>query len=164
MLKVCATCKVQKESSEFYKKTRFRNYPGTRAAYAHECKVCILDARRELYRQDPQKRKASDRKQHLRLYGLTTEGYNELFMSQEGRCGGCKTHQNEFNRHFCVDHDHETGKVRGLLCVGCNLILGYAQDQEQILFNLVEYLKSHSPGLADNNTSIVEYKFPKKVG
>lgn len=60
-------------------------------------------------------------------YGLKPSEYKELFESQDGRCGICKVHQDEFHRRFHLDHDHETGEVRGLLCPGCNTSLGAHQ-------------------------------------
>jgi hypothetical protein len=42
---------------------------------------------------------------------------------------------------LCVDHDHNTGKVRGLLCLNCNMVLGLVYDNTQTLLNLVAYLK-----------------------
>ncbi len=63
-----------------------------------------------------------------------------MFELQEGKCLGCYRHQSKLKRPLCVDHCHVTGKVRGLLCVSCNLMLGYANDNTQVLANLIKYL------------------------
>lgn len=164
MLIKCTRCNSEKDNSEFYKKSRYRKYPTSKAGYSATCKKCILAEREEYYLLNPEKRVAADRKQHLKRYGLTPEAYNELFFKQNGRCEGCKQHQNDFNRNFAVDHDHSTGKIRGLLCVGCNLILGYAEDNSVVLLNLIKYLDSNNSELADNNSSVVDIKSAKKVG
>lgn len=73
-------------------------------------------------------------------YGITTERYNELFQKQNGKCAVCKKNQTDFKRAFAVDHDYKTGKIRGLLCVNCNMALGYIKDEVFILEELLKYL------------------------
>ena len=74
-----------------------------------------------------------------------------LWEEQDGRCAGCITpftlpwertkHADHFSREYvCVDHDHLTDEVRGLLCGKCNIILGKADDRVDILQNLITYL------------------------
>lgn len=74
-------------------------------------------------------------------YGITEEGYNALLRTQGGVCAtckrGCKTH-----RRLSVDHDHETGEVRGLLCMNCNAALGLVGDDVTVLRSLIEYLEN----------------------
>jgi len=84
---------------------------------------------------NPEKRKKNQLK---RDYGITLEIYKEMFNKQNGRCAICK---NEF-KTLCVDHDHLTGKIRGLLCHKCNLILGYSGDNIIILKNSIKYLNN----------------------
>ena len=57
-----------------------------------------------------------------KLYGLTLESFDEMLKAQGGVCAICK--QTDKTGKFLVDHDHETGKVRGLLCRRCNHIIG----------------------------------------
>jgi hypothetical protein len=61
----------------------------------------------------------------IRKYGITLETYVLLFEKQKGRCAICGRSQKDFKRRLAVDHDHETGKIRGLLCVGCNNLVGH---------------------------------------
>lgn len=59
---------------------------------------------------------------HLRrTYNLTEEQYSNMLLSQNGRCLICKKEKDK----LCVDHNHETGEIRGLLCVKCNSNLGW---------------------------------------
>lgn len=57
-----------------------------------------------------------------------------------GFCFICGITQDKLKRGLCVDHDHKTGKIRGLLCSPCNFILGFAKDEIEILTNAVAYL------------------------
>ena len=61
-----------------------------------------------------------------------------MYNNQNGCCAVCGKHQSEFKRIFDVDHDHVTGKVRGLLCRSCNTGLGYYETKKD-LFKI--YLK-----------------------
>lgn len=72
------------------------------------------------------------------LYGITIKDYADILIEQEGACAICgKIPENR----LCVDHDHNSGKVRGLLCNKCNLGLGYFGDDLAIIMNAVIYLQ-----------------------
>jgi hypothetical protein len=73
-------------------------------------------------------------------YGLTPEDYTQLLVSQQHRCKICNSIL-EPGRKTCVDHDHITGKVRGILCNSCNLVLGHARDRSEVLEAAIIYLK-----------------------
>lgn len=83
-------------------------------------------------------------KQHYlkKHYNITLDDYNALFETQKGCCAICGEHQKYFKRSFAVDHNHETGKIRGLLCSKCNTTLGNVHDDISILENAIKYLKS----------------------
>lgn len=76
------------------------------------------------------------------VYGITTEEYNKLFEKQKGSCFGCGVHHKDLKRGLLIDHCHTTGKVRGLLCDGCNKALGCIKDNCETLYNLINYLKN----------------------
>ncbi len=61
-------------------------------------------------------------------YGLTAEEYEAILESQGGGCAICEKTPEEAGKRLSVDHDHETGDVRGLLCQSCNLALGMIED------------------------------------
>ena len=70
----------------------------------------------------------SQRRNNLkRLYGITVEQYEQLLTKQRGVCAVCGKRNKKIRLH--VDHDHVTGKVRGLLCTGCNLSLGRLENK-----------------------------------
>lgn len=78
----------------------------------------------------------------LRKYGLTRESYDTLLSRQEGTCAICKDNTaGSDSRRFHVDHDHDTGAVRGLLCSRCNQMIGYGRDNPAILLAASLYLE-----------------------
>lgn len=80
------------------------------------------------------------KERHLRnRYAITVERYNEIFEEQKGVCKICGTPPN--GKDLVVDHDHMTGKVRGLLCFSCNFGLGEFKDDEIRLLSAVDYLR-----------------------
>lgn len=76
-------------------------------------------------------------KPRLYKYGLESEEYKQLLIEQAGRCKIC---QRAGGRKLVIDHSHETGKVRGLLCHSCNTALGKFQDSPVILMEAINYL------------------------
>jgi len=75
---------------------------------------------------------------------MTIEQYDEMLLNQNNCCGICKKHISEIistkKFNFCVDHDHNTGRIRGLLCDKCNRGIGLLCDDIDILINAIEYL------------------------
>jgi hypothetical protein len=77
---------------------------------------------------------------HIRAnYGLTLNQYDELLIEQSGRCAICCC----VTEDLFVDHDHSSGKVRGLLCVNCNFLIGHAGDDSITLELSIAYLKKN---------------------
>jgi len=79
-----------------------------------------------------------------KAYGVDKEMYEAFLIEQKFCCAICGKHQTEFKKSLCIDHSHLTGKVRGLLCSSCNLILGHAFDKPDILEKAIAYLKAKS--------------------
>lgn len=75
-----------------------------------------------------------------RLYGISGEEFAALLASQNGRCAICGTDAPGGKGAFHVDHCHDTGRVRGLLCHHCNLMLGNAKDDPARLAAAIRYL------------------------
>ena len=72
----------------------------------------------------------------MRTYGLTMEQFDAMIIGQLGRCGVC----GDALKKPCVDHDHKTGRIRGLLCVRCNVFLGLYDDKPWVVDGLLKYL------------------------
>jgi hypothetical protein len=74
-------------------------------------------------------------------YKITLVEYNQMLVKQNNKCAGCLTDKAELKQALAVDHDHKTGKIRGLLCTKCNRALGFCNDNPNTLLKLIEYLK-----------------------
>ena len=75
----------------------------------------------------------------LKSYGLSQQAYQDLIAHQSNKCALCYRSFDEFTPH--IDHDHATGKVRGLLCMKCNTALGVLGDSVEALERVLRYLK-----------------------
>ncbi len=82
----------------------------------------------------------------IKTYGITLEQYISMYDRQEGRCGnlGCENELNLKKASTHVDHDHKTGKVRSLLCSGCNAALGFLKENTNRANGLANYISKHS--------------------
>jgi len=107
-----------------------------------------VKVQRAAYRASPEG-KAKHRELDLKQYGLTNAQTVEMLAIQGNRCAICRT-DNPGGRHYWhVDHDHETGLVRGLLCNRCNLGLGHLRDSVDLLQRAIAYLEEAKRYLAD---------------
>ena len=84
---------------------------------------------------------------NLRKYGLTVATYEALATSQNGSCAICKSGC-VTGKRLAVDHCHESGRVRGLLCFACNTSLGKLKDSPAVLATALRYLAKHGKALA----------------
>jgi len=82
-------------------------------------------------------------KWQLKKYNLTVRDYKQLLLIQQNRCAICRSKSSKKNFYFRlqVDHNHKTGKVRGLLCGNCNTALGKFQESEEFLQQAIRYLR-----------------------
>lgn len=79
-------------------------------------------------------------------YGISPMQYDMLLEKQHDACAICHAIRADSGRkrRFCIDHDHATGKVRGLLCNRCNRVLGMVSDSRKLLLALDSYLNEHT--------------------
>lgn len=121
-MKKCSGCKTIKEDCEFHRGTTY-------------CKPC-----RKQYRIAHSN---FDRDQGYNLrknYGISVEEFDALAESQNNMCAICGVGIPHGRGNWHVDHDHKTGKIRGLLCHHCNVGLGYFKDSMDNLNNAILYL------------------------
>lgn len=96
-----------------------------------------------------------DRKYHRnyayqRKYGITIEEYEVILKTQDGHCLFCSANRSSTGKRLAVDHNHKTGKIRGLLCFKHNTVIGALEQQPGLLDSIVKYLK-------DNNNENAKY-------
>jgi hypothetical protein len=143
--KYCTRCKEIKSLSEFFKSNRSKD------GFYWTCRTCTNEVNGiwASKNQKDAKRIASGaaRRAHVRRkYNLTDAEYKELVVAGKGLCSACKspeiiTHKNGKVWELCVDHDHVTGKVRGLLCHACNRAAGAINDDPARLRQIADYLE-----------------------
>lgn len=129
------TCGEEKLATEFYMRDK---KTGRRHSACKECDKARVKARHQT---NPQRTKNNDLK---RMYGITLQEHQEMYENQSGRCAICKKEGDGKWKKLCVDHDHETGKVRQLLCRRCNMVLGQVYDNISLLEEHIKYLKKHN--------------------
>ncbi len=159
MQKICAECKIPKNIEEFGKDKYNKD------GLNYDCKLCKNKKARIRNKVNPQQTKArskrnastraawyktkpgieSSRRAHLkRKYNITLEDYNKLLDKQNSVCAICgRTEMNNANKVLCVDHNHNTGAIRGLLCGLCNSGIGHFQDDIILIRKSISYLKQY---------------------
>lgn len=110
---------------------------GRMAGYCREHQLAY-DREYQAKNREKINRQHRDRELH-NLYGLTRRDFNLIIALQGGGCAICQTPED-----LCVDHDHQTGKVRGILCRTCNLGIGKLGDQLEGVKRAAEYLQACS--------------------
>ncbi len=100
-----------------------------------QSKEIMAEQQRKWHKKYPEKEK----EYRLRKkYDLTFERVDEMLIAQNHRCEICSKSLIETRR--CIDHDHKTGKVRGILCHDCNIGLGEFKEDVKLLQNAIIYL------------------------
>lgn len=158
MNKICPNCGLEKDLSDFSKD---KHKKSGRCSW---CKVCVKSRninnfkiqkvyKDRYYQENKERLLLWQRERNLSnpdfrrnnylisVYGITIDDYNRMFEEQNGCCAICGIHQSEFKTRFHIDYNHETGKIRGLLCNKCNQGLGLFQDSSELLSLASEYLK-----------------------
>jgi hypothetical protein len=135
--KWCSTCQQWLPLSEFGKNKT------TASGLQDRCKTCSNTLAR------PRKPRTKEQRLKARLktkYGITLEEYDQMLKAQNGKCAICGTRKsgNKQTNRLAVDHDHETGFIRGLLCSACNSGLGNFKDKTQFLAKAILYLETHN--------------------
>ena len=128
-LKTCSKCGEEKPTNDFY-------------PYRPACKVCLRAAQRRQRAARPNYHRASNLKQR---YGISLDEYHSIIANQNFACPICQVEISETlgykgKRLVVVDHNHDTGEVRGILCWSCNLMLGHARESTDILYKAIVYL------------------------
>jgi len=140
--KQCSKCLTCKPLSDFSSR------PANRDGYQGSCKRCACDQQQARNRIDPSRTARNRRNsQLLNDYGISVDDYERMLMEQQGLCACCRqsetyVHSNGKVYALSVDHDHATGKIRGLLCHACNRAIGLLGDSVDRLQAAIDYLKA----------------------
>ena len=161
--KRCRICGETRPLEDFHRAS------GMRDGHRGECRLCYREIARARYRQDPAKSIAAVKRwqqenaerlnayrrarrelpevkrqsrdgYYRRTYGISADEVDEMLESQNGRCAICGE-KPERLASMHVDHDHERGHLRGLLCLSCNQGLGQFRDDPAMLLRAIVYLR-----------------------
>lgn len=176
--KICVRCKVEKDISEFHNRKRSKD------GKAFACAECInYGTRNSPNRKKHQKAWNEKRKGYhkeyyeknkimwlnrgrenylIRTFGITQKQFDEMLESQGGVCAICGKQERVYTpglvinetRRMCIDHDHKTGKIRGILCYACNVSIGRFDDNPETLRRAAEYLEKFRE--SDSDTNLVQ--------
>lgn len=139
--KYCPKCKRIKKLDKFNK---------SNGGFSSHCTLCCRDLSKKYY--DPKKNseKYNDNKDAVRndrlkrKFGITLKEYNEKLISQEEKCAICGKVVEDNGKALAVDHNHNTGEVRGLLCNNCNAAVGFVGENIDIAKKMIKYLERWS--------------------
>ena len=132
--RVCKSCGARKLITEFH-------WAGKKTCRRRLCKTCQHEQQREAKARNPSVYKARAREAHLRKsYGMGHVDYLLLRGEQAGLCPICR---GPLPDPAHIDHCHETGRVRGLLCLKCNIGIGSFDDRVEVLIWAAAYLSKH---------------------
>jgi hypothetical protein len=121
--------KIHEYSINYYKKTKEKMKESTHVYYKENRKKII---------------KYSQKYNLQKVYNLTEKEYEQMFIIQDFKCSICGREQDlKWKRRLAIDHDHLTGKIRGLLCHHCNMGLGQFFDDPFLLRKALKYLLKH---------------------
>lgn len=161
MTKTCTTCGIEKDETSFdwqsakherrvarCKTCRKKYVKGYRRKYPKARRIIDKRHREARKERDPIGYQRDCRRMKLKQsFGLTLEQYNSMLAVQNSVCAVCGGPQTAMYKGrilpLAVDHDHQTGKIRGLLCGRCNCGLGQFQDDPIRLQKAIVYLKYH---------------------
>lgn len=108
------------------------------------CKICCAEEQKFFHIANPVARRRVMKKANIKAnFGVTLDDKEDLINFQGRCCAVCggNTPSKNLKRGWALDHNHETGEIRGVLCYNCNVGLGMAKDSEDILLKMIAYLK-----------------------
>lgn len=134
--KRCSLCHKIKDIGEFYIRNNRKHNRTSR------CGQCLNKIMREKY--NPELMRGYDL---MKLYGITHKDYLRMLKQQDGKCAICNRPEPEVTKKhkkfLCIDHDHKSRIVRGLLCDSCNRGIGLLKDDPAILSSAISYLQNY---------------------
>jgi hypothetical protein len=156
--KLCVVCKEWLNwENDFYLRSNRTDSVQTK------CKKCWNKDRENRRKRDPEKYKSNLRNRKLKQkFGITLDIYNDMFNKQKGLCFICQQNTDNFHK-IGVDHNHETGQVRKLLCSQCNTGIGHAKEDYNILLKMIWYLYIHNNNLDITFEQFINDKYLDKI-
>lgn len=153
---ICTRCNIEKSPSDFYKE-KYK-----KSGYSSHCKSCKNKSHTKRAQSPSARLKANKRSKDYRQKNsdavrmgvkmavykklglkINKEQYQNLYAIQNGYCAICEKHRSTQKKDLSLDHDHNTGQIRGFLCDNCNTALGKFKDDTSLLLKAIEYIVKH---------------------
>jgi hypothetical protein len=134
--KACTKCKIVKDLNEFHVRSVSKD------GRTSKCSLCLNTKALKLRTENPESTRGNNLKQR---FDMTIEDYNVIFLKQKGKCAICRNAETNKDKKgkvkwLSVDHNHDTGDIRGLLCSSCNTGIGLLQDSKKLMKSAIKYL------------------------
>lgn len=134
-MKICIDCKIPKEESEFHK------HKASKDGLRSYCKECNKLRVRKYKKENPGKqREWLYKSRYKNVYDIDEDKYQKMIKEHDNKCAICGNGPEILGKALCVDHDHETGEIRGLLCTSCNSAIGFLKDDPLLILEAYNYL------------------------
>ena len=138
--KACTICGQRKLLSDFYKEPKHKD--GVHSC----CKICFCERTNTYKKQNQGKIGKANKDLHLRKsFGIKLEQYKKMLVEQKGVCAICGKQETRKYKskivRLSIDHNHKTGKIRGLLCHNCNMAIGHFEENIKFMLKAIQYLK-----------------------
>ena len=133
--KRCNMCKVVKPLEDFHRAS------GSPDGRQYKCKPCVRLYKIKWEADNADRVREQRRRGDIRRYGIEPEDYDRMLLEQNGVCAICLDHEPVQRHSLHVDHCHETGRVRGLLCGRCNRALGMFKDDVEVMARAINYIQ-----------------------
>lgn len=130
----------------------FANMSASPDGKQYKCKRCVRAYKIKWEAENIDRLRIQRRNGDIRRYGIEPEDYDRMLAEQGGLCAGCLKPEPTPGHSLHIDHCHESGRVRGLLCGRCNRALGMVADDVVVLKRLIDYLHANSP----STTCVIE--------
>lgn len=154
----CRECQT-KYSTEYRKKHPIKSKRKAKKFYYKNRKKLLLI--NKIWREEHKKERAAYNKEYVRLnrkrilkskrngackkaYGITLRQKKEMILNQNNKCLSCGTDLRKLkSKNICIDHDHKSKQIRGILCHHCNVVLGLMKEDYDKILKLAKYCKKY---------------------
>ena len=148
-LKFCPSCNKVKNIFDFSERKQKPQGKTNGDGYQSHCRRCSTDERLRWLRNNPESKRKAHYRHTFKKYGLTQSGYEKKSKEQNGLCAICQRPETKAKtsgkvERLSIDHDHNSGKVRELLCSRCNSMLAFCNENVDTLKNAIKYLEKHN--------------------
>jgi hypothetical protein len=154
--KQCGKCRIVKDIDAFPKLSKkSKSYKQFKNGIKPWCKDCYKEYSTK-YMRKARSISGSRYDHYQRKYGISHDEVKIMLKERNYKCDICNKESDHRYDKLCVDHDHKTGDVRGMLCFSCNVMIGQGKDNIELFKNAIQYIKKskRKKGKKDESISL----------